>query len=136
MKLRQIVFGLLVVAIGFLAMSARIPFMESTVDEADAQVPTPTPTQTPTSAFNVSTAGLLTYRAAPGGIGNTNGVVLLVTSNATGETTLNFYYQCAPGDTLGTAIGKCPQDGFVVFSAPVCTMPTGISTSFSCPTVP
>jgi hypothetical protein len=119
MKLRQIVFGLLVIAFCFLAMGTR--FVKSTVDEASAQVASAS--ASPTPAFTVS-ASLIPFRDIPGGGGNgtTIGAMLLVTSSATEQTTINFYYQCVPNESLGK-LGTCPTGGFMVYSAPVCTNP-------------
>jgi hypothetical protein len=132
MKFRQIVVGLLVLVFGFLAMSTRVRLIKSTADEANAQDVTPTPTPTSTPFFSVSSAGLLAFRANPGGNGDTNGVVLVVTSNATEQTSINFYYNCAPNSNVGT-LGKCPPNGFMVFSTPVCTYPPTASEGITCP---
>jgi hypothetical protein len=132
MKLRQIVVGLLVLAFGFLAMSTSIRFTKSTVDRANAQDVSPTATPTSTPFVSISTVGLLAYRASPSGVGDTNGAVLLVTSNVTGQTSINFYYQCAPGANLGKSLA-CPTNGFIVFSTPVCTYPATGSEGTGCP---
>jgi hypothetical protein len=121
MKLRGIVIGLLVLVFGFLAISTS-GFMKSAVGQANAQC-CPTPAPAPTPALSITSVGALAYRATPGNSANTNGVVLVVTDNATGKTSVNFYYQCAPGDDLGK-LGKCPSDGFKVFSRTVCTNDT------------
>ncbi|MGB8682445.1 MAG: hypothetical protein WCD12_06130 [Candidatus Binatus sp.] len=136
MRLRQIVFGLLVIAFGFLAMSSSIYLLKSNVDEANAQATCcPVASPVPTPAYTVNEFAALAFRASPGGVGDTNGAVLVVTSNATEQSSINFYYQCAPGADLGK-IGKCPTDGLVVFSAPVCTMPTMSTGGISCSSVP
>jgi hypothetical protein len=128
MRHRQVAFGLLVVVFGSLAMSSSIRSLRPSVDEANAQAASPTPTP----AFTVNNFAALAFRAIPGSVGDTNGAVLVVTSNATEQSSLNFYYQCAPDTTLGK-LGKCAQDGFVVFSVPVCTNPTMSATGVSCP---
>lgn len=136
MKLRQIVFVLLLIPFGFLAMSGVIRLMNANVDEAGAQATCcPSAAPAPTPAYTVNEFAALAFRASPGGNGDTNGVVMVVTSNATEQSSINFYYQCAPGSNLGQ-LGKCPSDGFVVFSAPVCTSPTMNANGVSCSPAP
>jgi hypothetical protein len=130
MKLRQIVVGLLVVVFGLLAMSTRIRLTKSTVDEANAQMAS----ASPTPAYTVS-ASMIPFRDIPGGGGNgsTIGAMLLVTSSATEQTSINFYYQCVPGESLGK-LGACPTGGFMFYSAPVCTNPVlNSSGDITCP---
>lgn len=69
MRPRGIVFGLLVFVFGFLAIGTTICFTEPAVNEANAQASSPAPTP----AFNVTSLGLIAFRATPGGIANTNG---------------------------------------------------------------
>jgi hypothetical protein len=119
MKVRQIVFGLLVIAFGFLAVNTRVRFVKPAVDEANAQMAS----ASPTPAFTV-TASMIPFRDILGGglNGSTIGAMLLVTSSATEQTTINFYYQCVPKQSLGK-LGICPDGGFMVYTAPVCLNP-------------
>jgi len=133
MRARVTVFVLLFLVFGFLAMSTSIRSAKPAINEADAQASSPA--ATPTPAFNVTSVGLIAFRASPGGTGNTNGAVLVVTSNATEQSSINFYYQCAPTTNLGK-LGTCPTDGILVFSAPICTLPTMVSDVLTCPTAP
>ena len=138
MRARVIVFVLLFLVFGFLAMSTSIRFAKPAINEANAQAtccPSAAPTTGP--AYTINEFSALAFRASPGGVGNTNGAVMVVTSSATEQSSIIFYYQCAPNSSLGANMtpSKCPQDGFVVYSAPICTAPavTGVLT---CPTTP
>ncbi len=131
MRPRVIVFVLLFLVFGFLAMSTSIRFTKPAINEANAQASSPA--ATPTPAYNVS-ATLIPFRDIPGGGGNgtTIGAMLVVTSSATEQTSLEFYYQCVPNESLGK-LGICPAGGFMVYSAPICTNPTVNSGEISCP---
>ncbi len=95
MKLRGIVIGLLVLVFGFLAISTS-GFMKSAVGQANAQC-CPTPAPAPTPALSITSVGALAYRATPGNSANTNGVVLVVTDNATGEDQRKFLLSVRSG---------------------------------------
>jgi hypothetical protein len=105
-------------------------FVNASAVQVMAQTASPTPTA---SAQFTAPSASISFKAIPGAIANVNGVALVVTNNATGHVSLNFYYQCVPGSAL--SLGKCPSDGFLIFSVPVCDYPqAGNNSNSSCPT--
>jgi hypothetical protein len=106
---KTIIFGMLVLIVASVATSVAPYFIKLTSIEARAQ-------SAPMPLFTVQSIG--GFSSFLSGITSTTGVATVVTDNSTGASSVNFYFQCAPGAKL--RLGICPKNGIFVSSQVVC----------------
>lgn len=109
-KWKTLGVALLALSFGFVATNFFAQLTKSDRDEAKAQ---------PAAMVSPGSLSSLTAFRAVQGLATSPGEALLVTNLTTKEVSINFYFQCVPGVSLGT-LGTCPDDGIAVSSKIVC----------------
>jgi hypothetical protein len=117
---RMILIGFLALISGLLVTNVAVHLAVSATDEAHAQT-------TPTPLFSVQEIG--PFNVFPNSSTSIAGIATVVTNNSNLKSSINVYFPCVPGSSLGKfGPGTCPANGIFVSTQEICEGPASDQT--------